>query len=152
MTFDEIASLVETSISGLKVDPAACRGQKKGQWSLKIKDATVWLDVFNFETTPDRWYFQVMSPLMAMPDRNREQFFLDLLEINYNLYNTSICKKDNWFYVLHLREAAGIDQGEVDRAIDRVAAYSSEYWSKLDFKFKGSWDPKTDTTSGGRAS
>ena len=42
MTYDEMATLVEKSIEGLKVDPALCRGQKKGQWSLKLKDATVW--------------------------------------------------------------------------------------------------------------
>jgi hypothetical protein len=152
MTYDEIAALVEKSIEGLKVDPALCRGQKKGQWSLKLKDASVWIDVFNFETNPDRWYFQVMSPLLAVPDRNKEAFFQDLLEINYSLYGTSICKRDGWFYVLHLREAIGIDQGEIDRAVDRVGAYSTEYWAKLDFKYKGNWDPKTDTNSGGRAS
>ena len=41
MTFEEASNLVETSITGLKLDPATCRGQKKGQWSLKIKDSTI---------------------------------------------------------------------------------------------------------------
>jgi len=142
MTLEGIIQLVENSIAALNVDVAACRGEKKGQWSLKIKDSTVWIDAFNFPSNPDKYYFQVMSPLCAVTDKNKEDFFQDLLEINYALYGCSICKKDSWMYVLVLREAEGLDQSEVDASIDRVGVYSSDYYSKLSFKYKDSWLPK----------
>ncbi|MBL7883836.1 MAG: hypothetical protein JNL69_07185, partial [Bacteroidia bacterium] len=58
MTLEGIIQLVENSIAALNVDVAACRGEKKGQWSLKIKDSTVWIDAFNFPSNPDKYYFQ----------------------------------------------------------------------------------------------
>jgi hypothetical protein len=142
MTLQNISVMVEQSIRELRVDPIACRGQKEGQWTLKYKDSNVWIDVFNYPEKPERYYFQVMSPLCEMVDRRKEEFAINLLEINYNLYGCAICKKDNWLYVLSLREAQGLDQSEIDATIDRVAIYSSDYWSKLSFKFEGCWDKK----------
>jgi hypothetical protein len=147
MDFNQTSALVEASIKGLNVDPVLCRGEKPGQWALTYKGATVWIDVFNFAATPDRWYFQVMSPLLALPDKNREDFYMNLLEINHNLFGSWISKKGDWFYVMILREAAGLDLNEVNACLDRVAHYSSDYKGKLTFKFEGSWLPK-ETRSG----
>jgi len=149
MDLNLTSALVENSIRDLKVDPVACRGQQPGQWSLIYKGATVWIDVFNFKDKPDRWYFQVMSPLLEMPDQNKEAFLQSLLEVNHNLYGAWISKKDNWTYVMSLREAAGLDQAEVNATIDRVAYYSSDYQGKIKFKFEGSWLPKAQPAPGG---
>jgi hypothetical protein len=152
MDLIQTSALVEASIKGLGVDPAACRGQNQGQWSIIYKGATVWIDVFNFTENPDRWYFQMMSPLLAVPDKNQESFYQNLLEINHKLYGSWICKKDAWTYVMFLREAAGLDQNEVNATLDRVAIYCSDYKGKLSFKFEGSWLPKTNRPSGGTES
>jgi hypothetical protein len=149
MDLNEASVLVETSIKGLNVDPVACRGQKPGQWSLIYKGSTVWIDVFNFQTNPERWYFQIMSPLVAVPDKNLESFYQNVLEINYSMYGSWICKKEAWMYVMSLREAAGLDQSEVNATLDRVAHYCSDYHGKLSFKFEGSWLPKDSRPSGG---
>lgn len=144
MDLNQTSALVEASIKGLNVDPVACRGQKPGQWSLIYKGSTVWIDVFNFQNNnPERWYFQVMSPLVEVPDKNKEAFFQNLLEINHSLYGSWICKKNEWTYVMMLREAAGLDQNEVNATLDRVAFYCSDYAGKVKFKFEGSWLPKT---------
>lgn len=150
MNLEETTRIINASLSGLKMDPNSCKGEKPGQWNLKIKDSTVWIDVFNFESQPDRWYIQVMSPLLAVPQRNVEGIMQDALEINHKLYGCSICKKGNWFYVISLRETQGLDQSELDATIDRVGIYSSDYYSKLSFKYEGSWD-KTTSDAGGPA-
>ncbi|MEI6489769.1 MAG: YbjN domain-containing protein [Bacteroidota bacterium] len=147
MNQEELSVLVETSLSGLKVDVAASRGAKPGQWSYKSKDASVWIDVFDFQTNPSKFYFQVMSPLCAVPDKKADEFFQDLLEINYKMYGSWMCKKENWIYVLSLREADGLDQSEVDATLDRVAFYSTDYYSKLSFKYEGCWLPKAPATN-----
>jgi hypothetical protein len=149
MDFNQTSALVEASIQGLNVDPAACRGQKPGQWSLIYKGATIWIDVFNFQNNPERWYFQIMSPLVAVPDKNLEGFYQNVLEINHSMFGSWICKKNEWMYVMSLREADGLDQFEVNATLDRVAYYSSDYKGKLTFKFEGSWLPKTDRATGG---
>jgi hypothetical protein len=141
MDLAQTSALVEQSIKGLNVDPALCRGQSPGQWSLTYKGVTVWIDVFQ-NTQNQNWYFQVMSPLLAVPDKNLEAFFQNLLEVNHILYGCAICKKEAWTYVMSLREAAGLDINEVNATLDRVAFYCSDYQGKLKFKFEGSWLPK----------
>ena len=151
MNLQQLSTLIESSIAGLKIDVSTARGQKAGQWSIKIKDASVWIDIFDFPTTPGKYYLQVMSPLLEVPDKRADAFFQDLLEINYKMYGSWMCKKENWIYVLHLREADGLDQSEVDIAIDRVAHYSTDYYSKLSFKYEGCWLPKPPVSTGGNA-
>lgn len=149
MQLNEITPLIEASLAGLKVDPALCRGEKPGQWSYKLKDATVWIDVFTSDVNQGKWYIQIMSPLCAVPDHKSAEFFQDLLEINYKLYGSWIAKKDGWIYIMSLRETVNIDQTEIDATLDRVAFYSSDYYAKLSFKYEGCWKPKP--IEGGRA-
>lgn len=149
MNLAEITPLVETSIAGLKVDPVLCCGQKPGQWSYKLKDATVWIDVFTMESNPNKWYIQVMSPLCAIPDRKAPEFYQDLLEINYKMFGAWMCKRDGWLYVLNLRETENIDQSEIDATLDRVAFYSTDYYAKLSFKYEGCWNPKPPVSTEG---
>jgi hypothetical protein len=148
MTHQEVYQMVEKSIEGLKVDPALCRGEKPGQWSYKLKDATIWIDVFEWNAGSGKYYIQVMSPLCVVPDLKTQEFLLDVLEINYKLVGCSICKKGDWLYILNLREIEGIDQSEIDATLDRVGFYSTDYYGKLAFKFEGCWTPKppADTT------
>lgn len=142
MEYEECAALIEQCIEELGVSPALCRGDKVGQWTMTYKNSTVWIDCFNFQDNPSRYYFQVMSPLLRLPDRNREEFFKNVLEINHNLYGSWISIKGDWTYVMNLREADGLDVSEINATFDRVAFYSSDYYGKLSFKYEGSWDPK----------
>lgn len=148
VVFDLAFEYIESSIRELGVDPGLCRGDKNGQWNLTYKGATVWIDLFSFPANPEKFYFQVMSPLLRVPDRNVEAFALNVLEINHSLYGSWMCKKNDWFYVMSLREADHLDKSEIDATLDRVAFYSSDYKGKLAFKYEGSWDPKpTDSAT-----
>ena len=147
MNLQEISQLIETSIAGLKIDVQTSRGEKAGQWSYKSKDASIWIDVFDFPSAPGKFYLQIMSPLCAVPDKKADEFCQDLLEINYKMYGSWMCKKSNWIYVLSLREADGLDQSEIDITLDRVAFYSTDYYSKLSFKYEGCWLPKNNSSN-----
>lgn len=142
MDLNQASALVEASIKELKVDPVACRGKNPGQWGLTYKGVSVWIDVFSSAANSNRWYFSVMSPMLEVPDKNKESFYESCLEINHNLYGSAICKKNDWTYVTMLRETEGLDQSEVNATLDRVAIYCSDYRGKLKFKFEGSWTPK----------
>jgi hypothetical protein len=135
MDFIDASYLVENSIIGLKVDPVACRGDKPGKWTLRIKDSEVWVDVYNFETNPGRYYLQVMSPIFKLGDVNKADIQNDLLEYAYSMYGCSVCQRENWCFVMVLRETLGLSQSEVDAAIDRVGHYSSDIYGKFKFKY-----------------
>ncbi len=143
MTLSDISPLIESSLVSLNLDPTACRGANPGQWTYTMKDATMWIDAFSFPAQPEVYYIQVMSPLCAVPDKRADAFFQDLLEINYKMYGSWMCKKDGWIYVLSLREAEGLDKKELDATLNRVSFYSTDYYSKLSFKYEDCWLPKT---------
>ena len=149
MTLEQTNELIRNSLVGLKLNPEECKGQNPGQWTFILKDSTMWIDVFNFPAAPERWYVQIMSPLLMVPPRNAEALMVDLLELNAKLYSSAICKKDKWFYMISLRETEGMDQKELDALIDRVGIYSSDYFGKLSFKYEGSWDKPTQPTDQG---
>lgn len=147
MNLEEASKLVESSIQGLNIDPIACRKEKDGQWNVTINGAPVYIDVFNFQTNPENYYLQICSPLLKVPEKNNESFYLDLLEINYDMYNCAICKKGDWFYVMSLRPTKGLDLNEVNWILDKVAYYSNDYYSKLTFKYKGCWPPESTSAN-----
>lgn len=147
MNLEEASKLVESSIQGLNIDPIACRKETPGQWNVTINGAPVYIDVFNFHTNPENYYLQICSPLLKVPEKNNESFYLDLLEINYDMYNCAICKKGDWFYVLSLRPTKGLDLNEVNWILDKVAYYSNDYYSKLTFKYKGCWPPESTSAN-----
>lgn len=136
MNLQEISALVEQSITGLNIDLNTARKEKEGQWNITVKGAPVYLDVFNFATKPETYYFQVMSPLFKVPTSRTEELFGDLLDMNFEMYACSICRKNGWLYILSLRPALGLDQTEVNYIIDTVAHYSNDFYSKLTFKYK----------------
>ncbi len=136
MNLQQTSDLVEASIKGLNIDPVASRKEKEGQWNITVKGAPVYLDVFNFSSKPETYYFQVMSPLFKVPESRNEEIYGDLLDMNYDMYACAICRKNGWFYILALRPATGLDQTEVNYLIDTVSHYSNDFYSKLTFKYK----------------
>jgi hypothetical protein len=135
MDIKEYYTLVENSIKALGVDPNVCKGEKEGQYNLKKGGASVWIDIFDSQIN-SRPYFQVMSPMLQIPQSNTEAFFQDLLEINYELYSVAMVKFKDWIYLKFVRECEGLSQIEVDTAIDRVGFYSDDFYKKLSFKYK----------------
>lgn len=126
--------MVEKSIIDLGVDPAVCRGEKPGQWSLKKGSASVWIDIWHIEQEK-RAYFQVLAPVMQVPEMNQQAFFQELLELNYTLYGVAFVKFNDWVYVKLIREIDGMEQKEAAATINRVGWYADEYDDKLKVKY-----------------
>jgi hypothetical protein len=126
--------MVETCIRDLGVDPAICRGEQPGQWSLKKGSASVWIDVWHIESE-GRGYFQVLAPVMQVPGTNVEAFYQELLELNYTLYGVAFVKFKDWVYVKLIREVDGLEQKEAAATINRVGWYADEYDDKLKVKY-----------------
>ena len=126
--------LVETAIARLGVDPAKCRGQKPGQWSLIRGSVKVWLDLWHIEKE-NRAYFQVMSPVVKIPTEQKEQFYEELLKINDKLFGVafSLYKENAWIKVI--REVDGMDENEAFAMITRVGNYADKYDDELKNKY-----------------
>ncbi len=129
--------LIEKSIEGLNVDPKLCRGEKPGQWSYSKGKATVWIDVWEMAEPNNKSYFQVMSPIMELPATGLEDFYKELLEINYNFYGVGFVKLNQWIYIKSIREVENLELSEVNSTLDRVGFYADDWISKLKYKYSG---------------
>lgn len=127
-------NMVETCIRDLGVDPALCRGEQAGQWSLKKGSASVWIDVWHIERE-NRAYFQVLAPVMQIPTANLQAFYQELLELNYTFYGVAFVKYNDWIYVKVIRETDGLEQKEAAAMINRVGWYADEYDDKLKARY-----------------
>lgn len=126
--------MVENCIRDLGVDPTICRGEKEGQWSLTKGSAAVWIDVWHIEQE-NRAYFQVLSPVMQVPPTRQQEFFQELLELNYTFYGVAFVKFQDWIYVKLIREVDGMEQSEAAATINRVGWYADEYDDRLKVKY-----------------
>lgn len=129
--------IVEGAINSLGINAEDCREKsKKGQWSLKKNEISVWVDVFHIEREK-RAYFQVMSPIVKIPTHSQTEFYKELLEINDKLYGVAftIYKENAWIKII--REAVGLDQNEALASITRVGNYGETYAKHLKDKYFG---------------
>jgi hypothetical protein len=128
--------MVETIISKLGVDPAICRGENPGQWSLKKGSASVWVDVWKLQDE-DYGYIQIMAPICEFPVNGREIFMNEVLEINHNLYGVGFTKYKEWLYLKGIRELDGLDEAEATALFNRIGNYSDEYDDYFKNKYFG---------------
>ncbi len=127
--------MVEDIISTLGVDPALCRGQNPGQYSLMLGSARVWIDVWYIESEK-RSYFQAMSPVMRLPIASSEHaFFKELLEINDKLYGVAFTIYNGWAWLKHIRETDALDRSEAEAMINRIGVYADQYDDYLKGKY-----------------
>jgi len=135
-----ILHAIENALESIGIRPYDVINPEGTRWSFTYKNSNIMIDVFAFAETPDVHNIQIVSTLCKMVEGRKEEFAIDLLEINYNLFGCGICKVGDWIYILHLRTAAGLGSKELVENIEQVAHYSLDYWNKLSFKYKGSWN------------
>jgi hypothetical protein len=140
--------MAEKVIAEFGVDPTLCRGQKLGQWSMKLGSASVWIDVFQSKDAQGNYinagYLQIMAPIMNIPAERQQELYRELLEINHKLYGVGFTVFENGIYIKSIRELDGLDHSETVSNLKRVGYYADDYDDMLKAKY---WP-----ASGGRAS
>jgi len=132
--------LVENVITKLGVDPSICRSKdgngeiKAGQWNMLRGSAKVWIDLWYIEKEK-RAYYQVMSPVMQIPENNKAALFQELLEINDKLYGVAFTIYNNWVWLKVIREVDGMDENEAFAMLTRIGNYADQYDDHLIGKY-----------------
>jgi len=130
--------LIEQALEHLQLDPAEARGDNPGQWNLKRGTATVWIDIYEIEEQKGE-YFQVLSPVMTLPEEKDKQFelFEFLLYQNSKLFGIAFSVMDGAVYLKFIREVEGLDLSEIVTTIGRAGNYCDFFNDKLVKKFGG---------------
>ena len=139
--------MIERIISSFGVDPTVCRGNQAGSWSLVRGSAKVYIDCWHIESQ-GRAYFQVMSPVMKVPDNNKEAFFGDLLQFNDKLFSCAFAVYNDWAWIKMIRETDGLDQDEAAAIIQRVGSYADQYDDLLKQHYESNADISTANADG----
>ncbi|MFN7707737.1 MAG: YbjN domain-containing protein [Sphingobacteriia bacterium] len=131
--------MVEACIQDLGVQPANCRGEKTGQYNLNKGSASVWIDFFERD---GRGYYQVVSPVVAVPDEGADTLFRELLQINDTLYGVAFTLYNDWVWLKVIREVDGMDKPEAMAMLLRVGNYADHYDDYLRQRYAFSTDAK----------
>jgi len=81
-------------------------------------------------------YFQVVSPIIVLPEENKEALYRKLLELNGDqLWMCGFAVRNDTVLLTADRTTVDLDRSEVIEMIERVAAYADKFDDELSEEF-----------------
>ena len=108
-------------------------GNEMGYW-LKEGSALVYIIVQNSEDNTGA-VLRISSPIVYIPQQNRESFYRRLLDINANLSSCALATHENIVLVVAQRHTTGLVQDEMDELVWNVAFVADLLDNKLANEF-----------------
>jgi hypothetical protein len=127
--------IVEEGIRQAGVDPELCRSNSEGQWNLKRGNTELWVDLWYVEEE-NHTYFQVMTPLVSLPDENKEVFYRELLDLNYQMISACFVTYKDGVYIKITKEAETLSPEELVLCLSRVGYYGEVFEEGFIRKFQ----------------
>lgn len=139
--FDRAKDLVEQTIKGLGIDPAAARAKDAPttvSWTFQRGSAAILVNLTR-RREDDLLYFRVVSPVMTLPEASkREALFVRLLDLNgRGLANCAFGLVGDRVVVVSERPVAGLDGQEAAQIIRHLGAVADTYDDRLVQEFGG---------------
>jgi hypothetical protein len=132
-THDLILKL-EIVISKLGINPGQAK-QATGQYTIS-KDQNVQIFMDAFEEN-EHTFFQILSPIMQIPDTNAEALMIQLLKENHGLVDASFAIIDNAIFIKHTTEDKGqMTEDRIMESIQRIAYYNELFQKKFELTEK----------------
>jgi hypothetical protein len=118
--------IVEEGIRLAGVDPELCRSNQEGQWNLKRGETELWVDLWYVEEE-NHTYFQVMTPLVSIPEENKEAFYRELLDLNYQMIGSHFVTYKDGVYIKITKEAETLTSDELVLILNRIGYYGEVF-------------------------
>lgn len=146
MNLEQGIQLVENCLAKRGLNPVEARTEGKGEWMLFMDGVEVYIDmwaekgptVWNFNTENPPPVFQVIAVVSFLPEDRKEEFFEELLHLNFNLFDASFCvnSEENLLVVKHKSLSFGLTEDFVGLAIDSVGYYAHLAFKALEEKYQ----------------
>ena len=117
-------AIVEEGIRQAGVDPELCRSNTEGQWNLKRGDTELWVDLWHVPEEAHT-YFQAMTPLVTLPEENKEGFYREMLDLNYTMIGSHFVTYKDGVYIKITKEAETLNTDEIVFILSRVGYYGA---------------------------
>lgn len=133
-TTTEVAHMMQNYFRGRGLDPLKQEipGAEGCGWWLTEGSAKIYVFV---QDSPAGPVLRITSPIVFVPDKNRESFYRRLLDINSNLTNCRLATFENYVLVVSQRQTLGISQEELDAGVWNVAYVADLMDDKLCTEF-----------------
>lgn len=115
--------LVDEAIAALGLNPDETKGEMPGQWNLKKGKFDIMIDVWEQEK---QFLFQIVSPLCALPDENKEAFLLHLLQKNYGLSGVAYAIMEDSVFLKYTTEASALTKDNIISLLTKTAFYAEQ--------------------------
>lgn len=129
--------VIESALRELGIEPNDCRGEVGGSWNIAFGDLMIQLDVWELEEQPGKIIYQVQSPIMMVPEKNRLQLFEEVLIINNMLFGVAFSLVDQSLYIKSVKEAKDLKHQDVVNSIHFCGHYAEQYQKHLLEKYGG---------------
>lgn len=133
-TLEEVTHLVQNYFKGRGLDHhrQELPGAEGCGWWLTEGSAKIYVFVHDSPAGP---VLRITSPIVYIPEKNVEQFYRRLLDLNSNLGSCHLATYENYVLVVTQRQITGILQEEVDSMVWNVAYVADLLDDKLAAEF-----------------
>jgi hypothetical protein len=116
------------------IDPMTIKDKSKARWTVIEGSAHCFIE-FYFNNQGDL-IFGVSSPIVYVPENNKEECFKYLLEANSSKFVLSSFEiKGDKIFLRHTRHVKEIDESEIIFALDELSKRADEFDNLLKEKF-----------------
>lgn len=138
--FSSTKATVESVIQKLGIDPAKAKVKdtpEQASYTLMRGSASVLISVVH-RTEQKAIFLRVVSPVLIMPEAEREPLYKRLLELNAGgLANAAFGVMNDKVVAVSERPAGGLDPEEVEQMVRHLSAVADTYDDRLVKEFGG---------------
>jgi len=134
---EEYAKLIEALIRRAGLEPGECFNEEQQCWQFAKGSADIFITLVEIG---GEHYVNIASPVMAAPQRRREEFFERLLEENAQRIAVKFSLRDDVVWLEINREMKGLGFDEAMRSLVRVAEVADELDQVLVNEYGDEWD------------
>lgn len=130
------AVMVQQVLVSIGVDPDQSRLSVDSGYGWNFRYGSAIIEVY-IHRNPEGSYFQVLSPIMHLPQAGLLPLYRRMLELNLQLTNAALGVYNDVVYIFSERPLEGLDAVEVNSTISRVASYADDLDNRLVAEFGG---------------
>ena len=138
---DRVIALVEGHLNdeGLKPDEVKMKtADGHPAWAFRQGSASVRIHLLAGEKESGYGYFQVVAPVIILPEEGRDLIYERLLSLNADqLWSCAFAVRQDRVILTADRTTRDLDKSEVVEMIERVAAYADKFDDELVEEFGG---------------
>jgi hypothetical protein len=130
------AAMVQQVLASIGIEPDQSRLTVDSGYGWNFRYGSAIIEVY-IHHSEDGSYFQVLSPIMHLPQAGLLPLYRRMLELNLQLVNAALGVYHDAVYIFSERPLDGLDPVEVNSTISRVASYADDLDNKLVAEFGG---------------